>query len=135
MENVDKPQFKHPLPVEKKPTEEPPAMDKTDSTKKNQRQNHALCNNAELDNLSKRTFAANTEWKIKWVLRIYCQRREHKLAKVDYDPSILRSDICFPCKLSLQDIAFVLRLFLTEVHKLNGDEYLPCILYQMVLCI
>ncbi len=51
------------------------------------------------------------------------------------DICINRSDLHYPSKLKLEDIAFALRLFLTEVCKLNGNKYLPCTLYQMVLCI
>ena len=48
---------------------------------------------------------------------------------------ILRLDLRFPSKLQIKDVTFSLRKFLTEVHKINGEECPPCTLYQMVLSI
>ncbi len=75
----------------------------------------------------------NTEKKIKWVLRIFCQWREHNLADPSCDPRICRSDLRFPSKLELSDVAYTLWRFLTEICKMNGSEYPPRTLYQMVL--
>ncbi len=91
------------------------------------------CKDYELDASTKRQFVMNTEKKIKWVLRIFCQWREHNLADPSCDPRICRSDLRFPSKLELSDVAYTLKRFLTEIHKMNGSEYLPRILYQMVL--
>ena len=136
--------FKCPLPVEKpvtRPTTTVPPKDSAESIPAKDCEQNVQCKfhepqkGCDLENLSKCTFAANMECKVKWVLGIYCQWREHKLVSSDCDPRINRSDLYFPCKLQIQDVAYSLRLFLTEVQKLNSSEYPPCTLYQMVLCI
>ncbi len=96
---------------------------------------HSPCGSDELEDLSKWKFAVNTERKIKWVLGIYCQWCEHKLADKRCDIRICKSDIHFPSKLQLTDMAYSLRMFLTEARKLDSSEYPPRTLYQMILCI
>ena len=96
---------------------------------------HAAKNEEELDKLTHYQFTNNTEKKIKWVIGLFCQWREHIMASVDCDPRICRSDLHFPKHLVLEDVVFCLHKFLTEVWKLNGSEYLPHTLYQMVVSI
>ena len=89
----------------------------------------------ELDELTHRKFADNMEKKIKWVIGIYCQWREHSLTSSECDPRIHRSDLCYPKHLVMCNIAFCLCKFLTEVRKINSDKYPPHALYQMVVSI
>ncbi len=37
--------------------------------------------------------------------------------------------------LTKTDLACSLARFITEIHKLNGDEYSPCTMYQMYVCL
>ena len=56
---------------------------------------------------------------------------------MDYQcpPAIHRSDLSDCSKLTKKDLSFCLTRFVTEVKKLNGENYLPCTVYQMIICI
>ncbi len=54
---------------------------------------HPETSEENFDNLTKRCFADNTEKKVKWVMGIFCQWREHKLAQKDCDARIRDSDL------------------------------------------
>ncbi len=89
----------------------------------------------DMEELAKRRFAANSERKIKWVLRVYGQWRAHRITKDDCDFRIIRSDLRFPSKLVKRYLAFSLSCFVTEIVKMSGEEYPPQTLYQMVICV
>ena len=92
---------------------------------------------AAIEELSKKKFANSSEKKICWVLRLYDQWCEYRISSFQCNPPIQRSDLSIHKLKSLTktDLAYSLSRFITEIHKLNGEEYPPCTLYQMCMCL
>ncbi len=96
---------------------------------------HAVKTPEAMEELSMRCFAVNSEWKMKWVLKVYGQWRAHCTVADDCNFRIRWSDLRFPHMLVKKYLAFSLSCFITEIVKMNGDEYPLQTLYQMVICI
>ena len=92
---------------------------------------------AEIEELSKKKFANLLEKKIHWVLRLYQQWWEYWISSFQCDPPILRSDLSISKlnTLTKTDLAYSLSHFITEIRKLNGEEYLPHTVYQICVCL
>ncbi len=72
---------------------------------------------------------------MKWVTDLYGQWHEHRLEAYDCPSHIVRSDLSNIPKLQKTDLAYSLQLFITEIKKLNGENYPPITLYQMIICL
>ena len=57
---------------------------------------HPQLSDLDMEELSKRHFAANSERKMKWVLKVYEQWRVHCMVQPDCDFRIIWSDLNFP---------------------------------------
>ncbi len=90
---------------------------------------------AEMENLSHRTFAANTEKKILWAVQLYRNWWYQRCAKVDCDSRIKWASIDNLGQVSRSNLAFALCAFISEVKKLDGSEFPGSSLYQIIICI
>ncbi len=96
-----------------------------DSAKHRQRQFLEAHSTQKIAQMSKWKFAENFEKKICWVFDPYRQWREYRITDFQYPLQIQRSDLSKCSLLSKSDLVYSLTRFVTEVKKLNGENYLP----------
>lgn len=89
---------------------------KTSKSEQNIRTYHEPADSSKMELLTTCKFSTNTKRKVKWVMGIFCQWREHAMANSQCDERIVKSD------------------FLDRSQKDQWEEYPPRTLYQMVLC-
>ena len=96
-----------------------------DSVKHGERQFLEAHSTQKIAQMSKWKFAENFEKKICWVFDPYRQWREYRITDFQYPLQIQRSDLSKCSFLSKSDLVYSLTRFVTEVKKLNGENYLP----------
>ena len=95
---------------------------------------HSARSTQQLSDMSKRKFAENSEKKISWVLDLYLQWCEYRLSDIKVPQRSKLSNLSQE-KFSKEDLAYRLSHFITEVKKLNEENYPLCTLYQMMISV
>lgn len=89
----------------------------------------------QIQDLSCKKFANSSEKKIHWVVGLFQQWCEYRINSMDCDDPIRRCDLQKLDNLNKLDLAYSLSRFITEICKLNRDEYPPRTVYQMCICL
>ena len=76
---------------------------------------------AELDKLTKKTFAEETMKKINWVTSMYNEWRENRNASPEFE--YIEADLDYTDPLTIDNLSYALCHFMTEIHKLDGTEF------------
>ncbi len=90
---------------------------------------------AEMENLSHRTFAQNTENKIVWAVQLYHNWWYQRCAKVNCDSHVKWASIDNLKQISKANLCFALSAFISEIKKKDGSEFPGSSLYQIIICI
>ncbi len=89
----------------------------------------------EIENLSHRSFAQNTENKIAWATQLYRNWWFQRCAKVNCDTRIKWSSIDNLKQISKTNFCFALCAFISEIKKKDRSEFPGSSLYQILICI
>ncbi len=76
-----------------------------------------------------------SERKMNWALRLYNQWRVFRIEAINCDEAIILTDLHYLTKIIERNFIFSMTRFITEIQKLNGQEYLLCTIYQMMICV
>ena len=89
----------------------------------------------KIKDISKKQFAPESRCKIKWAVNLYCGWRSNRLKTYCENVEILRADLDRLVQFNQSDLCFAMCRFVREVKKLNGDEYPPNTLREIVIMI
>ena len=89
---------------------------------------------ADLDRLSRKTFAPETNKKITWVVKMYTDWRDFRNYQVDPQNPIW-CDLNVKESINAQDLCFALTRFITEVRKVDGTMFPGKTLYEIIVCV
>ena len=88
-----------------------------------------------MNSMKTKQFAKNSDKSIKWALRAYNQWRCQALKGIEVDHRVVCSDLENPAMLVKSSLCYVLCRFVTEVNKLEGKDYPPNSIKNMLYCI
>ena len=83
--------------------------------------------------LSHKNFSEETMKKIHWVRKMYGDWHDTRNVDHGHD-EIIHCDLENLPSVNVESLVFGMRRFITEIRKIDGDEYPPKTLYQIVLC-
>ena len=86
-------------------------------------------------NVSNKVFAPESQRKIKWAVNLYCQWRVNRIAKPFCPNQIINANLDFLVHVTQVDLAYSLCRFIREVKKLDGSDYPPNTLREMIVMI
>ncbi len=96
---------------------------------------HEAHSSQQLNDFTRQKFSDNSQKKMKWVVDLYNQWHAHYITALDCPSAIKRSDLNFPNSITKTDLMYTLLRFVTEICKLNSDNYPPRTIYQIVICL
>ena len=79
-----------------------------------------------------KNFSEQTLRKIKWVRKLFWEWRNFRNETTD---EMIVFDLEDEESVTVESLVFALCRFLTEVKKVNGEDYPPKTLYEMIICI
>ena len=82
---------------------------------------------------SRKQFSDETHKKIKWVRNMYSDWRDFRNA--DANLQDVTCDIQSLGSFTKEELCSALCKFITEVRKLDGSEFPPCTLYDIIICV
>ena len=103
--------------------------------KNSQRQFKELENDSVISDFSAKESAQNSNNKIKWAVNLYGQWCSNRWKQFCNEVEILRCDLDKLNQFSKGDMCFALSQFIREIKKLNGEEYPPNALREIVIMI
>ena len=86
------------------------------------------------ESLAYKNFSEETQKKICWVCKMYSEWRDVCNFKHGQD-EFISCDLENLSTITVESLVFGMRRFITEVQKLDGEDFPPKTLYQIVLCI
>ena len=89
----------------------------------------------ELEKLMETCYAENSEWKVRWAVKMYSERRLHALNMECSDDHLANADIHNVNTLDKSALCFSLSKFVTEVIKVNREDYPPNTLKELIYSI
>ena len=90
---------------------------------------------ADLEELMQNRYSRNSEKKVHWAFKAYSKWRLHAMDTKGFDQRLTNANVHDVKTLIKTDYAFALCKFITEVIKVNGDEYPPNTLKELVYSI
>ena len=90
---------------------------------------------SEIAGVSNRVFAPQSQRKIKWVVNLYSEWRRNQIGKPFCPNQIINSNLDLILHLKQCDLAYALCRFIREVKKLDGSDYPPNTLREMIIMI
>ncbi len=87
----------------------------------------------EMKLMSHKKFAQETHKKIQWVVNMYHSWHVARNRNPDMVP--ISVDLDRPETITKQGLSYALCHFITKIKKINGEEYPPKTIYEMVICI
>ena len=87
-----------------------------------------------LDVLSKKNFSDETLKKVRWVRNIFAEWRFDRNMK-QFEDEVVECDLEYRNTITPESLVFAMQRFVTEIRKLDGSDYPPKNLYQIVLCV
>ena len=72
---------------------------------------------------------------MKWAVNLYCDWRSNRLSKFCESTEILRADMDKIFQFNKSDLCYSMCTFVREVKKLNGEEYPPNTVREIVIMI
>ena len=111
--------------------------DVSDDTKKKQiRKFKQNSNEKDIESVSKRKFAPESNHKIKWVLNMYNEWRTYRMRQQNCPVEVDRCDLSSEeCTFSEADLSFVLARFIHEIKKIYDTDYPPNTLRGVIIMI
>ena len=94
---------------------------------------HVPLDDSSLDTLTKKNFSPETLKKVSWVRNMYNEWRDHRNSTVGV--SDIHCDLDNMSTVSVESFIFAMCRFITEVKKLDGSEFPPKTLYDIVICV
>ena len=85
--------------------------------------------------MEKKQFAPESKRKIVWVINLYDQWSKYRMSQPKVSDEIIRCDMNMLEQFSKHDLAFALSHFVREVKKLDGSEYPPNTVREMVIMV
>ena len=85
----------------------------------------------DLEGLSNKNFAPDTMKKIRWVTKMYREWRNYR----NSGPEYVKCDLDKKDTITENALVFALCQFITEVKKIDGNEYPAKTLYDIVICV
>ena len=89
---------------------------------------------ASFESLKHKNFSDETVKNMRWVRKMYSEWRETHNAKYVVD-ELISCDLENLSTITIESLELVLRRFITEVRKMDGEDFPPKTLYQILLCI
>ena len=87
-----------------------------------------------LDRLAKKNFSKKTCQKIKWICKIFWEWRNF-CNETNTSGELIMCDLEDVDSISIDSLNFGLVRFLTEIKKINGDEYPAKTMYEILICV
>ena len=100
---------------------------------KKKRQFKAPEDDAQINNVTKKNFAPKSKLKINWKLNLYSDWRKYRMSQQTHE--ILRCDLDILGQFSKADLCFAMCRFVREVKKLDGSEFPPNTIRELVVMI
>ena len=97
------------------------------------REYHEPMDADSLRNLSYKNFSDETNKKIRWVTKMYHDWRNYRNSRNDLQN--IPCDLDDISTITEESIVFAITRFLTEVKKLDGSDFPPHTLYDIVICL
>ena len=89
----------------------------------------------QIASVSNRVFAPESQRKIKWVINLYSEWRRNRISKPFCPNQIVNANLDLLFQITQVDLAYSLCRFIREVKKLNGEEYPPNTLREMIIMV
>ena len=89
----------------------------------------------KINELSYKQFAVQSKRKIKWAVNMYCDSRENRLKDGIVAGPILNSDLNLGNQFTQGDLCYALVRFIREVKKLDGSDFPPNTLRELIIMI
>ena len=83
--------------------------------------------------MGQKKFAGESYKKMCWVVNMFHQWRIARNTNPDVVP--IHIDLDNPETINKRMLSYSLCCFITEIKKLNGDDYPPKIIYKMLICV
>ena len=93
---------------------------------------HEPLDDVSLERFTKKTFASETMKKVNWVKNMFQEWRYHRNLSPDF--SDIHCDLENVDTITVDSVKFALCHFITEVKKIDGSDYPPKTLYEIVIC-
>ena len=90
---------------------------------------------SDIDVVSNKVFAKESQRKIKWAVNLYSQWRLNRIGRAFCPNQIINANLDNLNSFSQVDLAFSLSHFIREIKKLDGNEYPPNTLREMIITI
>ena len=87
----------------------------------------------ELSEFTKKQFAPETNKKIRWVTKMFYEWRRVRNSLADR--AHIQADLDDASTLTIDIFVFSQYHFVAEIKKIDGSEFPPCTLYQIVICV
>ena len=87
-----------------------------------------------INDLTKKQFAPKSKTKIMWVVNLYSEWRRSRIGLVGCTPQILNANL-ETFAFSKQDLCYSMSRFIREVKKLDGSDYPPNTVRDLVLMV
>ena len=88
-----------------------------------------------MDNYVHKNFSVQSKRKIKWAVNMYCDWRKSRLSDQNVSKQIIESDLEVVNALEKSNLAYSLARFIREVKRLDGGEYPPNTLREIIIMI
>ena len=100
---------------------------------RNARTFHEPLTSDALDHLTKKTFSSETMKKVNWAKGMFQEWRSHRNKKEGF--SDIHCDLDNLSTINVESLIFALCRFITEVKKLDGCDFPPKTLYEILVCL
>ena len=85
--------------------------------------------------LEKNSLLLNPRKKIKWAVNMYSQWRLNRISYVGCSDEIVKANLDMLHTFDKRDLSFALSKFVTEIKRLDGKDYPPNTIREIVVCI
>ena len=92
-------------------------------------------NEEEIKDVSKKKFAPQSQKQMRWAVNFFVDWRINRMKITAADPEIVRVDFDQLFQLTQHDLCFAMCRFIREVKKINGEEYPPNTIREIVIMI
>ena len=89
----------------------------------------------KIKSLSFKNFTAQSKRKIRWAVNLFSDWRTNRLREVFVNREIRQCDLDFVNELSEADLCYAMCRFISEIKKMDGDDYPPNTLREIVIMI
>ena len=92
-------------------------------------------NEDKIYELSNKRFAEMSNRKIRWAVNLYCQWRLTRMEDSMCPTAISRANLDIVSEVCKEDLAYALARFIREIKKVNGEEYPPNTLREIIIMV